>query len=98
MGELLNLEGIGVCVSSWRRIADNAIPARAKVNGSYINSSLMKNEALQNGYEDAIALDHHGHVSESTVSNIFIIRDKQLITPAVTCDILEGITRDNLML
>ena len=97
MGELLNRDGINVCVSSWQRNADNAIPSRAKVNGSYINASLMKNEALQNGYDEAIALDEHGHVSESTVSNIFLVRDGQLITPSNSTDILEGITRDTII-
>lgn len=96
MGELLARSGIDVCVSSWQRMPDNAIPARAKVNGSYINASLMKNEALQNGYDEAIALDEHGHVAESTVSNLFLVRSGQLITPDRSTDILEGITRDTV--
>lgn len=97
MGEILNRYGVDVCVSSWQRIADNAIPARAKVNGSYVNSSLMKNEALQNGYDEAIALDQHGQVTESTIANIFIVRDGCLITPDNSVDILEGITRDTVL-
>lgn len=97
MGELLARSGIDVCVSSWLRTPDNAIPARAKVNGSYINASLMKNEALQNGYDEAIALDEHGHVAESTVSNLFLVRAGQLITPDTSTDILEGITRDTVL-
>lgn len=97
MGELLPLAGIHACVSSWVRNADNAIPAKAKVNGSYVNASLMKNEALLNGYDEAIALDHHGHVAEATVANIFIVRNGVLATPDTSTDILEGITRDSLL-
>lgn len=96
MKPLYNAAGIHVCISSWQRTPDNAIPSRAKVNGSYINSSLMKNEALLNGYDDAIALDEHGHVSESTVANLFIVKNGKLITPHSATDILEGITRDTI--
>ncbi len=94
--EVLNLNGINVCVSSWQRTADNAIPSRAKLNGSYINASLMKNEAILNGYDDAIAIDSNGHISEGTVANIFIIKDNKLITPDNSTDLLEGITRDSI--
>ena len=97
LGEVLPRSGINVCVSSWSRTADNAIPSRAKVNGSYVNASLMKNEALLNGYDDAIALDQHGHVSEGTVANLFIVRDGVLITPDAATDILEGITRNTVL-
>lgn len=97
MGQILNPEGIHACVSSWQRTADNAQPSRAKINGSYINASLMKNEALLNGYDEAIALDHNGHVSEGTVANIFIVRGGILITPDSATDILEGITRGSVL-
>jgi branched-chain amino acid aminotransferase len=97
MGEILPLTGANVCVSSWTRTSDNAIPSRAKVNGSYVNASLMKNEALLNGYDDAIALDEHDHVAEGTVANLFIVRKGTLITPASAADILEGITRDSVL-
>jgi branched-chain amino acid aminotransferase len=90
-------EGIHVCVSSWRRTPDNCIPSRAKINGSYINASLMKNQALMEGYDDAIALDTDGHVAESTVANIFIVRNGKLITPDLSADILEGITRSTVI-
>ncbi len=96
MASLYKSDGINVCISSWQRTPDNAIPSRAKVNGSYINSSLMKNEALLNGYDDAIALDEHGHVSEGTVANLFIVKSGKLITPHSATDILEGITRDTV--
>ncbi len=97
MGQILPTEGIDVCVSSWTRTPDNAIPSRAKVNGSYVNASLMKNEAILNGYDDAIALDEHGHVAEGTVANLFLIRKGVLITPDLSTDILEGITRSTIL-
>lgn len=97
MGEILPKSGIHTCVSSWQRTADNAQPSRAKINGSYINASLMKNEALLNGYDEAIALDQHGHVAEGTVANLFIVRDGVLITPDNSTDILEGITRNSII-
>ncbi len=97
MGEILSRAGVNLCVSSYCRNPDNAIPARAKVNGGYVNSSLMKNEALMNGYDDAIALDRDGYVTEGTVANIFLIKNGVLITPSVDFDILEGITRNSLI-
>ena len=97
MGELLPLTGINACVSSWVRNADNSIPAKAKINGSYVNASLMKNEAILNGYDEAIALDHNGHVAEATVANLFIVRGGTLATPDTSTDILEGLTRDSLL-
>jgi branched-chain amino acid aminotransferase len=97
MGEIVPKSGINVCVSSWIRNADNAIPSRAKVNGGYVNACLMKNEAILNGYDDAIALDAHGHVTEGTVANVFIVRNGTLITPNASADLLEGITRDSVL-
>jgi branched-chain amino acid aminotransferase len=97
MGEILPHSGVNVCVASWTRNFDNAIPSRAKVNGSYANASLMKNEALLNGYDDAIALDAYGHVTEGTVANVFLVRNGVLVTPHVGSDILEGITRDSVI-
>ena len=97
MGEIFPRSGIKACVSSWTRSADNMIPSRAKVNGQYVNASLMKNEALQNGYDEAIALDNTGHVSEGTVANLFIVREGKIITPDMATDILEGITRSSIM-
>lgn len=97
MGQFYKNEGVNVCVSTWRHVEDDAIPARAKVNGLYVSNSLMKNEALLNGFDEAICLDRDGHVTEGTVANIFMVRDRVLITPAVTADILEGITRDTVI-
>jgi branched-chain amino acid aminotransferase len=97
VGQILPRGGVNVCVSSWIRNSDNAIPSRAKVNGGYVNSSLMKNEAIVNGYDDAIALDAQGHVTEATVANVFIVRNGMLITPGAPTDILEGITRASII-
>lgn len=84
--------GIHVGVSSWSRTPDNAIPARAKVHGNYVNASLAKNEALAAGYDEAILLDNQGQVAESTVTNVCIVRDGTIISPAPSTDLLEGIT------
>src|SRR5438093_11510409 len=82
LGEYIDTEGgIRCMTSSWRRISDSAIPARAKVSGSYINSALAKTEALENGYEEAIMLAHDGHVSEGSAENLFMLRDNVFITP-----------------
>lgn len=90
-------KGIRVCVSSYRRISDNMIPSRAKITGGYINSALAKKEATQSGYEEAIFLNESGHVSEGSAMNIFIVRDGNLITPSISEDILEGITRKTVI-
>jgi branched-chain amino acid aminotransferase len=90
-------EGAKVGVSSWRRINDNAVPARAKITGAYINSALIKTDAVLNGFDEAIVLTQEGHVSEGSAKNLFIVKDGTLITSPVTDDILEGITRSTLM-
>ncbi len=97
MGQILPRTGVNVCVSSWAHGMDNVIPPRAKVNGLYANNSLAKNEALMNGYDDAIALDAQGRVTEATVANLFIVRNGMLITPGVDTDLLEGITRASII-
>ena len=97
MGNYVELTGIRACVSSWRRTSDTAIPARGKLTGSYINTALAVDEAQRNGYDDAIFLTQDGEVSEASAANIFLVRKGQLITPPVTADILEGITRDAIM-
>jgi len=86
-------EGAKVCISSWRRNDDNAIPPRGKITGSYVNSALIKSEALLNGYDEAMVLNADGHLSEGSAENLFIVRGGKLITPPVTANILEGITR-----
>ena len=97
MADYVELTGLKVCVSSWRRTPDTAIPARGKFTGSYINTALAVDEAQRGGYDDAIFLTQDGHVSEASAANIFLLRKGQLITPPVTADILEGITRDAVM-
>lgn len=92
-----NDQGAHATFSSWRRISDNAIPARGKITGAYVNSAFAKSEALLNGYDEAIVLNENGHVSEGSAENIFIVRDGVLITPPVTENILEGITRKTVM-
>ena len=86
-----------VTFSSWRRIDDNVIPARAKVAGAYVNSSLIKSDAVQSGFDEALVLDQNGHVSEGSAMNVFMVRDGVLVTPPITDNILEGITRKTVM-
>ncbi len=86
-----------VGVSSWKRTDDNMIPARAKITGAYVNSAFAKSEALQNGFDEAIMLTAEGHVSEGSAENLFMFRKGTWITPPVTENILEGITRDTIM-
>ncbi len=86
-----------VTFSSWRRVDDNVIPARAKVAGAYVNSSLIKSDAVQSGFDEALVLDQNGHVSEGSAMNIFMVRDGVLVTPPVTDNILEGITRKTVI-
>lgn len=89
--------GIKVGVASWRRISDNTIPARCKVTGSYVNSALAKTEALEQGYDEAIFLTQDGYICEGSAENIFLVRDGVLLTPDLSQDILEGITRNVLI-
>lgn len=86
-------EGSHVTFSSWRRIDDNSIPARGKVIGAYVNSAFIKTDAVRAGYDEAIVLNHDGHISEGSAENFFLIRGGVLVTPPVTDNILEGITR-----
>ncbi len=98
LGEYLPVDtGLSVMVSSWRRISDSMIPARAKITGGYINSALARKEANDYGFDEAIMLTDDGHVSEGTGENIFIVRNNTLITPAVSDDILEGISRRSVL-
>jgi branched-chain amino acid aminotransferase len=97
MGNYVEIGGLRCGVSSWRRIDDNAIPARAKIVGSYVNAAFAKTEALQNGYDEAIMLTHDGHVAEGSAENIFLYINGELVTPAPTENILLGITRDTII-
>jgi len=89
--------GLNVSVSSWQRINDNAIPARSKVTGAYINSALAVDDALEAGFDETIFLTADGHVSEGSSCNVFLLRGGKLVTPPVTADILEGITREAII-
>ncbi|HEX4341674.1 MAG TPA: branched-chain amino acid transaminase [Polyangiaceae bacterium] len=93
----IDKESINVCVSSWRRIGDNAIPARAKPTAAYLNSALARREATDNGYDEAILLTETGSVSEGSAEHIFIVRDGELVSPPSTEDNLDGITRRSLI-
>lgn len=86
-----------VTISSWRRIDDNAIPARGKITGAYVNSAFVKTDALRQGFDEALVLTPEGHVSEGSAMNVFIVRDGVLVTPSVTENILEGITRSTVI-
>ena len=97
-GQYIDTEGgIRAQVSSWRRTDDNAIPARGKITGAYVNGALAKSEAQLNGFDEAIVLTAGGHVSEGSAENLFIVKSGVLITPPVTDNILEGITRRRLL-
>jgi len=86
-----------VTFSSWRRIDDNMIPPRGKIAGAYVNTALIKSDAELAGFDEALVLTQDGHVSEGSAENIFIVRDGVLITPPVTDNILEGITRRTII-
>ena len=98
LGDYLDTsKGVTACVSSWRRVSDNMIPARAKPTAAYLNSALARYEAKANGYDEAILLTNEGYVSEASAEHIFIVRDGTLITPSAQDDNLEGITRRTVL-
>ncbi len=98
MGNYVDIStGLSVCTSSWRRANSNAMPVRAKVTGGYVNSALATDDALAAGFDEAIMLTHDGTVSEGSSCNLFIMRRGKLATPAVSEDILEGVTRNALI-
>jgi len=90
-------EGCDVCISSWRRIAPDTLPAMAKAGANYMNSQLIKMEANVNGYTEGIALDMNGFVSEGSGENVFIVHHDKLITPPLSNSVLPGITRDSVL-
>ena len=97
LGEEALAEGVDVCVSSWNRIAPNTLPALAKAGANYMNSQLMKMEAITNGYSEGIALDAAGYVSEGSGENIYVVRDGRIHTPPLGASVLPGITRDTIV-
>jgi branched-chain amino acid aminotransferase len=90
-------QGVDVCVSSWARLAQNTLPSMAKAGANYMNSQLIRMEALANGYAEGIALDTNGYVSEGSGENIFVVRDGAVHTPPLASSVLPGITRSSVM-
>lgn len=97
LGEEALEKGVEVCVSSWARISSNSMPAMAKAGGNYMNSQLIKMEAILAGFHEGIALDDRGYVSEGSGENLFAVQNGQLITPPLGSSILPGITRDSVI-
>ena len=89
--------GVRVMTSSWRRNADDALPARGKIVGGYVNMAFQKSEAELNGFDEAVVLTADGHVNEASAANLFVVRDGVALTPPVSDDLLEGVTRKALM-
>jgi branched-chain amino acid aminotransferase len=89
--------GCRVMTSSWRRNADEALPARGKIVGGYVNMAFQKSEAELNGFDEAIVLTADGHVNEASAANLFVLRDGVALTPPVNDDILEGVTRKAIL-
>jgi branched-chain amino acid aminotransferase len=97
LGEEALAAGVDVCVSSWTRMAPNTLPAVAKAGANYMNSQLIKMEAVINGYVEGIALDASGYVSEGSGENLFVVRDGKIMTPPLGASVLPGITRDAIL-
>jgi branched-chain amino acid aminotransferase len=89
--------GIDVCVSSWRRSSPGTIPTMAKIGGAYMNSQLIKMEAIVNGFSEGIALDENGYISEGSGENVFLVYENVVYTPAITNSILAGVTRKSII-
>jgi len=97
LGEEGKANGIRAKVSSWRRISPDSLIPHAKANGQYLNSVLAKIESQKAGYEEAILLDHLGHVCEGTGENVYVVRDGAILTPPQTASILDGINRRSVI-
>jgi branched-chain amino acid aminotransferase len=97
LGEEAIEQGVDVCVSSWNRLSPNSMPVMAKSGANYMNSQLIKMEAIKNGYAEGIALDDRGFVSEGSGENIFIVSNGKVLTPPLSSSILPGITRDSVI-
>jgi len=89
-------KGLSVCVSSWRRSDDNAIPPRAKIGGCYANTALIVTDAIKAGFDEAIVLSHDGHVTEGSAMNLYLVQDGKLVTSKTTDNILVGVTRNTI--
>ena len=97
LGDYVDVSGLNVGVSSWRRLSDNAVPSRAKTTGSYVNSSFAASEAHESGYDEALVLREDGTISEGSAMNVFLVQDGVLHTPPVFADNLVGITRNTVI-
>lgn len=93
MGNYVATDGLRVTLSGWQRVNDNAIPARGKISGSYVNASFASEDAHAGGYDEAILLTHDGHVAEASSANVFVVRGREIATPPLSDDVLTGITR-----
>jgi branched-chain amino acid aminotransferase len=98
LGDAALENGIDVCVASWQRPAPNTAATMAKSSGNYLNSQLIKLEALAGGYVEGIALDYAGTVSEGSGENIFLVRDKTIFTPPLSSALLPGVTRSAIII
>jgi len=98
LGDYLPTGGIRLTVSGWQRVSDNAIPARGKISGSYVNAAFAAEDAHAAGYDDAILLTGDGHVAEASAANLFVVAGREVATPPLTDDVLAGITRSAIML
>ncbi len=97
-GNYVDVEhGIRVMSSSWRRNADEALPARGKLVGGYVNMAFQKSEAELNGFDEALVMTPDGHASEGSAANLFVVRNGVVLTPPVSDDILEGVTRNAIL-
>lgn len=97
LGDYLPTGGIRLTVSGWQRVSDNAIPARGKISGSYVNAAFAAEDAHAAGYDDAILLTGDGHVAEASAANLFVVAGQEVATPPLTDDVLAGITRSAIM-
>ncbi len=98
LGDYIDLtKGLSICVSSWRRVEDNAIPPRAKIAGGYANAALIVTDAKRAGFDDAIVLSENGHVTEGSAMNFFLVEQGKLITTKTTDNILVGVTRNTVI-
>ena len=97
LGDDAASNGVDVCVSSWDRITPNSMPSLAKAGGNYMNSQLVKMEAVENGYAEGICLDSYGNVAEGSGENVFLVVDNELVTPPAATSLLPGITRDTVI-
>ena len=98
LGDYLSPDGANCRISSWYRQEDRSLPLRAKISGAYITSSLAKTEAVESGFDEAILMNSQGKICEASGMNVFIVRNGQLITPGFEQDVLEGITRDSILI